>query len=613
MILNYKDFKESLLLENIINESYVYYSPNVKDILDKLKGNEIADNLRNIENTFIKQDITFIDLNDKGNLTFITSKNAIKLIDKNYKLSNKEDIIKCINDGDEDISFYFYDLYQRKSGNDPGIFTDSRNDIKIGKFVNRLFPGKFTSSQVEEFVNLFKANINKMEIVFELVEGDEINKWYYYENYKDKKGTLGKSCMSDKRGIFNLYVKNPDVCKLLILKQDDKILGRALVWKLNSIELYNTDIKEVDIEWFMDRQYTINDYDVIKFRKYAEDKGWCFKSRNTHTNLQQIKLTEDGPELLANMTVKVDPTSYDSYPYLDTFKRYDPHTGILYNDCNEDNYGNYILDDTLGGYTILDENTTVWSNWHGCEIDEEDSIYSEPMDDFIYADSSIYVNIGSGCNIGYWPYDHDDIKKLGDGNYCHVDDCVYSYIYDAYIYHEYAIGVVSYIHKDGDVDSFNYEDYVDYHNDDHVVFKNLISNLWFSVLTEKFDNWDDYSCVMKDILIKNYKNLWIPKILKIDVYRIDRQLNIFKPKEIIKGMPDYLSELDAISIGYEIDLNNSIIMDKIEYTNSILEIEEIILENLIKMRDDVDKYQDIAKNIDDINDRINEIENKMFR
>jgi hypothetical protein len=118
---------------------------------------------------------------------------------------------------------------------------------------------------------------------------------------------------------------------------------------------------------------------------------------------------------------------------------------------------------------------------------------------------------------------------------------------------------------------------------------------------------------MKDILIKNYKNLWIPKILKIDVYRIDRQLNIFKPKEIIKGMPDYLSELDAISIGYEIDLNNSIIMDKIEYTNSILEIEEIILENLIKMRDDVDKYQDIAKNIDDINDRINEIENKMFR
>jgi hypothetical protein len=75
--------------------------------------------------------------------------------------------------------------------------------------------------------------------VFEIVEGDEIAKWYRYENYAENKGTLGNSCMRDKRdSFFEIYTKNPEVCRMLILKEDDKILGRALIWKLNSFKSY---------------------------------------------------------------------------------------------------------------------------------------------------------------------------------------------------------------------------------------------------------------------------------------------------------------------------------------------------------------------------------------
>jgi hypothetical protein len=97
---------------------------------------------------------------------------------------------------------------------------------------------------------------------FDLVEGDDIEHWYWYENYKENSGTLGSSCMAQKRNLFSIYTQNQDVCKMLILKEDDKIIGRALVWKLASIKHMRKDIEGV--EYFMDRQYTIKDSDVKK-------------------------------------------------------------------------------------------------------------------------------------------------------------------------------------------------------------------------------------------------------------------------------------------------------------------------------------------------------------
>ena len=84
--------------------------------------------------------------------------------------------------------------------------------------------------------------------------------------------------MARKLGLFKIYTENPDVCKMLILIEDDKLIGRALVWKLSSIKIYGKD--PVQDSWFMDRQYTIKDSDVEKFRNYAKEKGWIYKSSN---------------------------------------------------------------------------------------------------------------------------------------------------------------------------------------------------------------------------------------------------------------------------------------------------------------------------------------------
>ena len=47
---------------------------------------------------------------------------------------------------------------------------------------------------------------------------------------------------------FNIYIENPDVCQLLIFTDpNDKLLGRALLWKLE------------DGSNYMDRIYTNRD------------------------------------------------------------------------------------------------------------------------------------------------------------------------------------------------------------------------------------------------------------------------------------------------------------------------------------------------------------------
>lgn len=609
MIKKYKKFREDAILESVINESYIYYAPNFKDVINKMKGNEIADDISNLERTDIKPDVTFVDLDKDGYLSFIKMKNAVQLVNKNYTMHNKDIVLDYMNNGSDEILNYFYDLYINNSEYDPGIFTTSRNEIKIGKFINKLFPNKYTAAQIEDFINSFKANIKKLELTFELVEGEDIGKWYYYKNYKEVKGTLGNSCMSKKKYIFDIYQNNPDVCKLLILKQDDKLLGRALVWKLNSFKIHNEKTTLESVEWFMDRQYTINDSYVIRFRKYAQEKNWIYKSRNNHYSFKYIKLTDDA-ELTADMTVKVKSADYGSYPYLDTFRRYDPETGILYNDNDENYQGQFLLDDTSGSRTEIVSNDTFWSDWYDDYIPEEEAVYSVPLGSYIYADSSVNVVIGSRDNIGYWPHNHDDIVKLYNGDACHIDDTVYSAIYDDPIFDGNALKAITLINENGDVEDFIDENYVDCNESDHIKFNELIHIYWYETVHANFGNWNDYDCIMKELMIQNYKSEWIPKILVINIYRVDNQLDAFNKTKFIKDIPKYLCIIDAMALDCKIDTDDSKVIDKFEYTKSISKIEDKILKGLKNNEGDKDEsnptYEEIEK-------RIEEIEKKYYR
>ena len=263
MISKYNSFSLDLLLEKAINESFLYYSPNVRKSLSRIKSNDIAADLLGSEGTDVKPDMTFIDLGKEGYFSFTTMRNAKPLILNKFpddKWSTDIDITPLIN-----LDAKISNLYKDGEGE---VFTKSRNEVGLGRFVNKLFPGKYNSKEVEEFVNSFKASLEKAGEHFDLVEGEDIDFWYKSENYKENSGTLGSSCMAQKRNLFSIYTQNQDVCKMLILKEDDKIIGRALVWKLKSLNVS----KDEDPGFFMDRQYTIKESDVQKFRNY-EMKG----------------------------------------------------------------------------------------------------------------------------------------------------------------------------------------------------------------------------------------------------------------------------------------------------------------------------------------------------
>jgi len=579
MISKYNSFTLDLLLEKAINESFLYYSPNVRKALSRIKGNDIASSLLGSEGTDVKPDMTFIDLGKEGYLSFITMRNAKPLIDTRYP--NLDWAEKIETEAMPDFITYSNELHEldKESDRGSGVFTKSRNEVGLGRFVNKLFPGKYNSKEVEEFVNSFKASLEKAGEYFDLVEGDDIEFWYNSDNYKEKSGTLGNSCMAQKRNLFGIYTQNQDVCKMLILKEDDKIIGRSLIWKLASIKHMRKDVEGV--EYFMDRQYTIKDSDVQKFKNYAKEQGWCYKSYNNHHSYSTV--TIDGEEKNVDMTVQVKDKDYNRYPYMDTFRRYDVSNGILYNDDEQDEAyeGQYILEDTGGGYVEIEGG--VYSEWYDRRISRDESVWSEPLGDYLYSDRSVLVERGPSRRRGWYPEDYDDIFYDEDHDeYFHIDDGVYSEIENRSLWDETAVKVVAEIFEDGDVPSSD-DQYM--YEGDRDVYQIDSDWLWFDKISDKFRDWREYSYISQKLLVVDYKGNYIPKQFSIEVYKIEPRDNAID----ITGV-EYLTKADSLGLGYNIIESEKRIIDWFTYTQTIIEYTDILLIRLPKL---IRRYDDV--------------------
>ena len=583
MISKYNSFIVDMLLEKAINESFLYYSPNVRKALSRIKSNDIATELLGSEGTDVKPDMTFIDLGKEGYFSFITMRNAKPLLLTSYPTmdwAEKVDIEKMPDP--ENYSNELHELDDIESARGSGVFKKSRNEVGLGRFVNKLFPGKYNSKEVEEFVNSFKASLEKVGEHFDLVEGDDIEFWYNSNNYKAIAGTLGSSCMAQKRNLFGIYTQNQDVCKMLILKEDDKIIGRALIWKLSSIRSLGKPVEGV--EYFMDRQYTIKDSDVQKFRNYAKEQGWCYKSYNNHHSLGTV--TIDGEEKNVGMSIKVKDKDYNRYPYMDTFKRYDVNNGILHNDDEQDSEleGQYILEDTGGGYTEIEGG--YYSEWYDRRIPEDEAVWSEPLGDHLYTDRAVEVRRGYSRRRGWYPEDYDEIFYDEDHDeYFHSDDAVYSEIEGRMLYDETAVLVVVEIFGDGDVPSTDGQ-YM-YEGDRDIKEINT-SWLWFDKISDKFKDWRDYSYISQKLLFVDYKGNYIPKAFATEVYKIEPRDNAVD----ITGV-EYLTKADSLGLGYNIIESEKRITDWFTYTETISEYTDILLERLPKL---IDRYSDVLNN-----------------
>lgn len=240
-------------------------------------------------------------------------------------------------------------------------WTKNRQQVRIGRLVRAMLKiagEEFTDSQIEDFVNKYKAAWDWSQDAyrnFELVKGDEIAHWYSYTNYESFVTTtyLNNSCMAKaSKNRFKIYTQNPEVCSLLILKSEsdsEKISGRALVWKSNQGF------------YFMDRIYTNRESDIQLFRNYAVSKEWFYKRINDSNN----EATFVGPNNRENyyISVTIKSLGYDEYPYMDTLKfLYESHPNYKLDNDAARNWDK-TLESTGGGYrercSLCDETLRV--------------------------------------------------------------------------------------------------------------------------------------------------------------------------------------------------------------------------------------------------------------
>ena len=310
-------------------------------------------------------------------------------------------------------------------GNKDTVMTDrgrwekkGRQQGKYGKILRKVLveqiPNyKINDSELEKLVNHLKACADNGD--FSVVDGDNILDWYDGDVYASDEdtGTLGSSCMRHNTYYMELYAKNPDVCKMVILQKDGVLYGRALLWNNK----------------FMDRIYG-SDSTITAFKAYAKRNGYHSKSAQNSDNIDRWINPESGEEYYHTFTINLD-TNCEYYPYADTFYFVNTEDGTISNsDCGSHNAQ---LRSTDGD---LYEDSRVYDEYDECYICEDDAVYLEGRGYYTH------VNNASYCELSCESYLLEDMVELSNGDmayqeredvvYCDEDD-VYAHIDDTFI------------------------------------------------------------------------------------------------------------------------------------------------------------------------------------
>jgi len=505
----YQQFLESKQLE-IINESIVYLSPELREALGKIK-HPIAKELTKFEGEEDKErDITFLDIDSReGYVNFKTMKSMMKQVEDSgddFNPNYKDPVLGIDKKSDKFWSDYIYN-------ENPEIWKRSRNPIKLGVLINNFFPGKYDANRdIEPFVRKFKALQRGESIVdVEIVDGKDISFWYDSNNYFAQSGTLGTSCMRNKSdSIFQIYVDNPDICKMACIfeendKGEKKLAARALLWK--------PTFKNPDkFEWFMDRQYAINENYITDLRNWAKSKGYAYKTHNNHHSLGKVSFGDD--DFDCTMEIELPKYVYEEFPYMDTFRRLDPDEFILHND-DKNIEGHYLLNSTSGGFEEI--SSGVYSEWIDDYIPEIDAVYSQHVNSYLRETDAVYVMRGYRGYHGWWPADHDSIVRDPNGFPFHIDDSVWSDYYAEYLLADDSVSVVEWVDKWGDCNGDPC--WLKENDSDYVSFQQLENMFWYKYLIELYPNWEEHQGILRSLLRKDWEGNWILKDFSIILYK----------------------------------------------------------------------------------------------
>jgi hypothetical protein len=307
-----------------------------------------------------------------------------KLADDIHEIISKKKDIKTnynfikLSDKNDEISFIPDTQYQRMLKNGESPEGKKLSFSSVGRMIRRLINdnpehfNKYSDSDVEQFVNLFKAKWDKKFVTtkkIQIVKGDDILKWYDENNYADKSGTLGNSCMrySHKNHYMKIYAENTDNISMVILTENDRLLARALLWKL--------DESSDKLEYFLDRIYYVHDSD----HQFVYD--WVAKSHFKDKHIFCSYKNYDSDQL---MVVKLKNVEYTEYPYFDTFH---------YLAKKLDSDGKLLTGGFLSNKQIKKDEFAIFSTQQtGGELNFITHRYSEKLQVYLRLDSCKWVD-----------------------------------------------------------------------------------------------------------------------------------------------------------------------------------------------------------------------------
>lgn len=317
----------------------------------------------------------FIKNNSRLSKSLLGLKNSVREINdiKNISILN-DAIVKFSPSGKESIV--------DSSGK---WLNQGRQRSRAGRVFTKLckeFNIEFTHKEMEDLINFTKAILSGGEFI--LVEGQDIKKYYHVDSYDkvDNLGSLSSSCMRhDKNAhMFDMYINNPDVCKMLILKEaTGRIKGRALLWV-------------TDKGLFLDRIYG-SDSIIEKFNAYAEDNKWMRKSRQSCDSKIGVFINGEHKDLVLEVDLKFPNTAL---PYLDTFTYVDLDMKL------SNKYAN-------ASYGILDRTDGSIYRTFKCVVDNQIRNYDEGVKTYDENGNEVFAYRGNliVCNLDglyYLPY-----------------------------------------------------------------------------------------------------------------------------------------------------------------------------------------------------------------
>lgn len=330
----------------------LYLSKDLSEVLKRMDDESgIANDLLTLSRRNVQFDISFVDKakDDPSKVSFISTNRVKRMEKEGLNVSSAR-------------NNYTSEIWASRL----------RQELSIGKFVKKIFGNKYIAKQVEQFVNEFKSKSEMKDEKMKVVTGEDIRYWYHGNRYAETKGSLGGSCMrqAEKQKFLDIYIENdgsdykgsvvdPEymgrVGLLILLDDNNKLLGRAIVWKnVMTKKKSPTGKSEGVFRTFMDRVYVTHDHLVNTFINYAKERGWLYKQQQTYSNPTYIDPT-DGASHTLTLAIRLKPKKYNYYPYMDTMNVYTPETGRLATSNGKFTGKKRIsLKDPNGGYGNID-------------------------------------------------------------------------------------------------------------------------------------------------------------------------------------------------------------------------------------------------------------------